>query len=171
MSYAKEMFDLAINTQPGEKIAIPCKSAEHMNSVRTLICRERVKFVEATNPDYDIIIQSKTVEGKFFVLLSKTEPLEAPFLINKEGEITKRFIITRGPAIKYAQEQDAKEALLTAPYAPAVSPEAEHERMTALMRQDGMSEEEISTYWGEDSPDKLSIIDVSDEKEDERDNN
>ena len=159
MSYAKEIFDNIVKLEHGTKIAVQCQSKEHMNSLKTLINREKLKFMSVTSTEFDILITTKVVGDEHFIFLSKTRQLQAPFIINAKGEITGRLVLGRTVA----------PVLTTITSSPSVPALSQRERINQAMREDGLSEEEIAEYWNENPPEDMSIIDVpGDEKEEEK---
>lgn len=151
---SKELFDKIIHLGIGQQIAIPCHSRDQMNSMRVSLGRERRRFLDSGVFDFDILVKSRTTYNNFFVILEKTPPLDAPFIISAEGEITGRL-----------QEQPI---LTTVPAPVPQAADTEKERLIKTMREDGLSDEEINAYFGEEPTENLSEemskIDVSGEE-------
>ena len=147
MSYTKKIFDELIGTSLGSKIAIPCASPAHRASVKTMLQREKQRFLETHNPNYDIIIEAKTSGSSYYILLYKTQPLQLPVVINSNGRIIK--------------EVDISQPSISLPDIPVIPLQEDTERLRKLMEEDGLTEETIENYL---SP-ETSIIDVPTEEE------
>ena len=147
MSYTKQVFDELIGTSLGSKIVVPCASPGHRASVKTMLQREKQRFLETHNPNYDIIIEAKTSGVSHYILLYKTQPLQPPVIINSEGRIIK--------------EVDISQSSIPLPEIPAIPLQEDTERLRKLMEEDGLTEETIENYL---SP-ETSIIDVPTEEE------
>ena len=141
-TYAKQVFDEAIELKPGQSILFSTSSRGHMNSLRVLLSRERKRFLERINPEFDIIISTKVISSNYHVIITKSPLPSAPVLISSDGEVIKTLDMQQQPPVEVvtatAEEMQDKE------------------RIAALMRQDGISEEEIEDYFRSE-PEDLGV--------------
>src|SRR4030042_5799433 len=170
MSYAKDVFDNIVKLEQGSKIAVLCQSKEHMNSLRALLYREKVKFITTVMPDYDVIINTKTISKNYYIFLTKTDTLSAPLIIDAEGNTTGKLVFERKPIpVTVPASAPVPELYAAFENAPSIPALSQRERINQAMREDGLSEEEIAEYWNENPPEDMSIIDVpGDENEAEK---
>ena len=151
MTQAKTLFDQAISISPGQRIVVTCSTRGQMNSLRVLLAREKANFMAVAFPDFDIVVSCRSAEGRHFVIIEKTEPVPPPVILNPDGTIAGEVtsLPSRPPSAPTPKTEDIQ----------VIQP-SEKERLIAAMKEDGLSEEEINTYFGNE-PDEMSKIDVS----------
>ena len=151
MTQAKALFDQALSIAPGQRIVITCPTRGQMNSLRVLLSREKANFMAVAFPDFDIVISCRTAGSNYHVILEKALPVPPPIILNPDGTIAgeARFISAIPPSAPTPKTEDIQ----------VIQP-SEKERLIAAMKEDGLSDEEINTYFGNE-PDEMSKIDVS----------
>jgi hypothetical protein len=134
MSETKALFDKAIELPPGKKLIVPAISVSHRDSLRTQFYRDRTKWKDSVATTDDIVIRRFDLKGRPCVLLEKVGAAPPAFVIDENGDIEEVVILKRG-LIK--EEQSS----LSCPEGD------ETERMKEAMRADGMTEEEITSFF------------------------
>lgn len=144
MTIYTEIFDKALALEEGYKIEIPCHNKGYLNSVRVSLHREKAKWEKLNNKICTVSISTRSGPTGNYVTLEKVPSDQVPMILTTSGEII-------GPAFG-----EAKMVL-------------DRQHISEVMRQDGMSEEDIESYW-KDNP-ETSNFDTPDEAHDEGDNN
>jgi len=129
-AYIEKLFDEALES--GETVVVPCSSYKEMERIRTKLYREKARMfkkigLRAEEVDITREILDEGEEKKFIVYLSKSPGLPDAYIIDKAG---KTRVIDKPVLV-----------------------ETEQERMIRLMREDGMSEEEIDNTLHEKAED------------------
>ncbi|MFA5543039.1 MAG: hypothetical protein WDA47_04645 [Bacilli bacterium] len=142
-TYAKSLFDQAVRITPGQSVLVKCQTKGRMNSLRVLLARERKRFMAVAQPDFDLSIRTKIDVSGFYVIIDKIPPMPAPVVIDQAGNIVEEL----------APEQES----ISTPDTFLL----DTDRQIALMREDGMTEQEIAAYFQEetipDEPEDLSV--------------
>ena len=134
--YIEKLFDEALESE--ETVIVPCSSFREMERIRTKLYREKARIgkkigLKAEEIDISREIIEEGNETKYVVYISKSPGLPDAYTIDKAGKV-----------------RNIDKPVLA---------ETEEDRMTRLMREDGMTEEEISDALaekGEDDFDKAA---------------
>lgn len=151
------IFDQIIVSEIGEAILIPCVDERHRESLRSSLAYQRTKFLEKFGTKkFNIIIARREINNQLYVALIKAPALTHGLIQRRDGTL---------------EPVDFKHPEPTTENPNPVSPtdlSEDKERLRNLMREDGLSEEEIEEYFNSE---ETSIIDTcSGEPEEENDN-
>jgi hypothetical protein len=125
--------------EPDEKMIITCTSEKQMESLRVSLYRQRQAWQKANVDGSDVGVTSSRQGGKFILIIEKLEPVPAPVIITGEGRI-KKVVDLAEPAPTVIESDDERVAIEFT---------EDQERKRQLMREDGISEEEIAAYFKE----------------------
>ena len=139
MSRARIIFDSALEMEAGEKMLITCTSHKQMESIRISLYKQRQLWQKQSADGSDIGVTSKTQGDKFFLVLERLDPIQPPVILDKDGRL-KKVVKLSEPDESLPASDDAR---ITVEFA------QDKDRQRALMREDGMSEDEIAVYFGE----------------------
>jgi hypothetical protein len=142
MSRAKIIFDSALEMEPGEKMVITCNSLKQMESLRSSLYRQRQEWQRASIDGSDIGVTRNTQGGKFILVVEKLDPVPPPVIIDFKGKI--RRVVDVNKLLEPALVEPEDERI-------AVEFAQDIERKKQLMREDGMSEDEITAYFEEEA--------------------
>ncbi len=145
MSRAKIIFDSALEMEPGEKMLITCNSLKQMESLRSSLYRQRQEWQKASIDGSDIGVTRNTQGGKFILVLEKLDPVPPPVVIAADGSLKKVVDLTEKPYFHKAEVKDSDDQRVSIEFA------EDMERKKQLMREDGISEDEIAAYFEEAS--------------------
>lgn len=156
MRLIKDLFDQALELELGKKLVIPCNSVSQMHSVRVMLSRERTTFDRLPGIDFYIVITSSVENNS--VILQKVPKLRFAYIMNADGTV--------GGKIDLLAEK-SKEDNIRYDFTIEAAKAIERDRITANMRKDGWTEDQIEDYFNPPpslkDPDETSIIDVSEE--------
>lgn len=138
MSRIRAIFDAALKLEAGERMVIRCTSFKQMESVRSSLYRERMKWQDHTGGSTDIGVTRRSEGNKYLLILEKLEPFPDPVIISAEGEIKGTVSL----AIPRADVPSLSEA--------EISFSSERTRMIRLMKEDGMSDQEIAEHFSKE---------------------
>ena len=145
MSRAKIIFDSALEMEPGEKMLITCNSLKQMESLRSSLYRQRQEWQKASIDGSDVGVTRNTQGGKFILVLEKLDPVPPPVVIAADGSLKKVVDLTEKPYFHKAEVKDSDDQRVSIEFA------EDMERKKQLMREDGISEDEIAAYFEEAS--------------------
>ena len=137
MSQTKAYFDAAIALQQGQKLLVPAQNYNHMESLRVQLIAERRRWRDSTTSTEDLTISRKQQDDKCFVLIEKIGAAPPAMILDENNEIIS--FVTVSKTIPGDE--------ITLPDSHALPPTNEEERMRALMKEDGMSQEQIDDYF------------------------
>ena len=147
MSRVKALFDAALELGEGEKIVVNCTSYKQMESLRASLYRERQKWQQQTKDGSDVGVTRRTDQGKYLLIVEKLDPLPDPVIITKDGQV------------KGIVELDTSDPVVVATSdTTSIHFSSERSRMVRLMKEDGMSDEEIAAHFAkEDASESESV--------------
>jgi len=120
---AREILDAAMTLNEGERIITKCSDYKEMESLRTNLYKARRTLLRTHRSlAYSLYISRERTDDSYLVVVTKELSVSNVVIIDKDGNV-KPFERTEVSLIEGEDEQ---------------------ERMIRLMRQDGLSEEEIS---------------------------
>lgn len=143
MSRAKIIFDSALEMEPGEKMIITCNSLKQMESLRSTLYRQRQEWQKASIDGSDVGVTRNTKGGKFILVVEKLDPVPPPVVITAEGRVKKIVNLTEKPYFHKSEVTDSDDERVAIEFAQDI------ERQKQLMKEDGMSEDEIAAYFEE----------------------
>jgi len=141
MSRAKIIFDNALELEAGEKMLITCTSFKQMESLRASLYRERVQWQKQSLDGSDIGVTRSSQGGKHILVLEKLAPVPPPVIFDKDGKVKKLVDLT----VREEVTESTDDTRITVEFL------SDKERQKQLMREDGISEEEIAAYFGEEA--------------------
>jgi len=130
-NYVKGIFDAAVALSPGDAIPIEFSSSAQRESFRTRFYVQKRKYekVVGTQEASAITAEKKTLNGKFYLMITKNPPISTPFIVRADGSIE---CITQVPS----EEENPP---IPIPECPLLSPD--DERRKRLMELDNQTEE------------------------------
>ena len=134
----KDIIANAITLEDGESITIPCESYQEMENMRSQLYKRKKTLEKSHKGLADCLFISREIGKDTFTVF-----------VTKEKLITKIFITGKDGSIRPLKRIEMDTA----------TGENEQERMVRLMREDGLSEEEIEDALaerGEDDFDKAA---------------
>jgi hypothetical protein len=147
MSRIKALFDAALELGEGEKIVINCTSYKQMESLRASLYRERQKWQQQTKDGSDVGVTRRTDQGKYLLIIERVEPMPDPVIITKDGKIKGIIDMTEAEALVISSLEEA-----------SISFSSERSRMIKLMKEDGMTDDEIKAHFAkEDSHESRDV--------------
>jgi len=141
MSRARVIFDSALDMEQGEKMLITCTSHKQMETLRVSLYKQRQLWQKQSHDGSDIGVTSKSQGDKFFLILEKLDPISPPVILDKDGRLKKVVSLAEPDTPETVTPEDTR---ITVEFA------QDRDRQRALMREDGISEEEIAAYFGEE---------------------
>jgi cellobiose-specific phosphotransferase system component IIA len=131
---AREILDTAMTLAEGQRIVTQCNNYQEMESLRTNLYKARKALLKTHRTlAYSLYISREIKGDNFFVVITKELSVSNVVIIDKDGSI-KPF--------------ERIESAVT-------GEETEEERMVKLMKEDGMTEEEISDFLAEKGEDEF----------------
>ena len=145
----KELFDTVLLMEPGQKMIIPAVSEQHRESLRVGIYKEKAKWKKACISDEDILVSRFKYDDKvtksvrYGVRVEKISAAPPPFILDENDELVSVIRVEQTLELEECFPKENSETSIT-----------EEARMRAMMKQDGVEQEEIDEYFkgGEDDP-------------------
>lgn len=144
MSIGSDLLDAALKLSEGQKLEVFCKDYKELQVVKVSLYRERKRYEEkaGTAAESICIEQESLMDGAYCVKLSLSPQLSRfrARVVTEDGQAMP-VVITRAPSIREPSLQEKEK-----PSAPI----SERDRMIALMKEDGLSDEEIEEILGKE---------------------
>lgn len=136
MSRVKALFDAALQLGEGEKIVVNCTSYKQMESLRASLYRERQRYQEQVTDGSDVGVTRHTRGDKYLLVLERLDPMPDPIILTKDGEIKGIVDTTPHQSLGIPDLEEA-----------SIHISSDRTRMIKLMKEDGMSDEEIAAHF------------------------
>lgn len=138
MSIGSDLLDAALKLGEEEKLEVFCKDYKELQVVKVSLYRERKRYEQVAGQQAETICieQEALRDGTYCVKLSLAPQISRfkARVVKPDGEAAP-VVITRAPAASAQSE-------------PISAPLSERERMVALMKEDGLTAEEIESILG-----------------------
>ena len=86
----RKIFDAAISMPYGSKIPLTFSSESQRESFRVRFHNEKRRYAEAVGEieANTILCAKQTINNKFHLFISKTQPMSTPFIVSPDGSVT-----------------------------------------------------------------------------------
>lgn len=89
LSETSQLFDAAVSLNPGEHFEIPCADKKQLNSIRTMLYRQKKKFAEVFPQEAELLTFES--RGNILILKKRAEAFLASVIVVKANGTSQPF--------------------------------------------------------------------------------